>query len=210
MPVTHGHERFSRIRKVIFEVLLWSAAAGVLIMNVVLLRQNRTLRVVAASSKNMTADGIQPGAHLGRLLAAATLDNGHRPIAFPTPDSRKVLIITFSPGCPHCEANQKNWSVITSELRRRGEWHILWVSRDPVAFTKDYCEDHNMPFSETLADPTYRTYLALNLRQVPNTIAVDSKGVVEKVWGGELHSPQWAQVFDYFQVAYTPVSAKAD
>jgi hypothetical protein len=210
MPATHGSERFSRIRKAVFEALLWSAAVAVLIMNVVLLRQNRTLRVVAASSKNMTADGIQQGAHLGRLLAAATLDNGHQPIAFPTPDSRKVLIITFSPGCPHCQANQKGWSVITSELRRRGEWRILWVSRDPVALTKDYCEGHNVPFSETLADPTYRTHLALDLRAVPNTIAVDSKGVVDKVWRGELQSSQWKQVFDYFQVAYTPVSAKAD
>lgn len=210
MPATHGSERFSRIRKTVFEVLLWSAAVGVLIMNVVLLRQNRMLRVVTAAGKNMTADGIQPGAHLGRLLAAATLDSGFQPIKFPTPDSRKVLIITFSPVCPHCRANQENWSIITSELRRRGDWHILWVSRDPVTLTKDYCEEHKMPFSETLADPTYRTYLTLDLREVPNTIAVDSKGVVEKVWRGELRSPQWSQVFDYFHVAYTPLAVKAD
>lgn len=49
---------------------------------------------------------------------------------------------------------------------------------------------------ETFADPTYRTYVVLGLNQVLNTVVVDEKGIVRKVWRGELNTAKWRQVFN--------------
>ena len=83
---------------------------------------------------------------------------------------------------------------------------ILWVSRDPVEMTKDYAEDYDIPVAETLADPTYRTFMMLDLKMVPNTIVLDAKGVVEKVWPGELDATGWRSMFSYLHMpaALTP------
>lgn len=186
------------------DVLLWAVGIALIGTNVFLLRENRTLRGAASGAVDVA--NIVEGKHLPRNLAGATLDNAFRPIAFPATDSRRTLLITFSPSCPHCRANHKNWSVITSELRRQGGWRILWVSRDPVEMTKDYCEDSDIPVAETLADPTYRTYTMLDLRMVPNTVVIDSRGLVEKVWPGELDAAGWKDVFSYLHMspALTP------
>lgn len=188
---------FKRYGRQILDGLLWCVALGVLGMNISLLRENRTLQAAVSTAAR---PNIEVGKHLGRSVAAVTLDNLFHPIEFSAADSKRTLIITFSPLCPHCKANQQMWSIATKELRRRGGWRILWISRDPAAPTKDYCEDYDMPLAETFADPTYRTYLMLDLKEVPNTISVDQRGVVEQVWRGELQSDQWRQLFSYLEL----------
>jgi hypothetical protein len=62
------------------------------------------------------------------------------------------------------------------------------VSRDPVEYTKRYCEKNNIPISDVLADPPYSTYAQLRLVGVPFTVIVGPNGV-ERVWRGRL-TPQ--------------------
>jgi len=190
---------FHAAKNALLDVLLWSVGVGLLGANIVLLQQNRTLREAAVSGAAGNRS-IEAGKHLGRYLAAATMDSALRPIAFPSLDIKRTLMITFSPGCPHCKANLKTWSVITKELRRKGGWRIVWLSRDPVELTKDYCEDFDIPIAEAFAEPTYRTYLVMDLKEVPNTVVVDEKGIVERVWRGELGSAGWEQIFDYLHI----------
>ncbi len=64
----------------------------------------------------------------------------------------------------------------------------MWVSRDPVAYTRQYCEKNNIQPSDVLADPPYRTYFQLGLEGVPYTLVVGTQGVVEKAWKGRLTS----------------------
>ena len=49
---------------------------------------------------------------------------------------------------------------LANTLKRDGV-RVLWVSRDPVGITRDYCLKHGIPMSDVLADPPYRTYLQL-------------------------------------------------
>jgi peroxiredoxin len=63
---------------------------------------------------------------------------------------------------------------------------VLWVSRDPIEVTKEYCLKRGILLSDVLADPPYRTYTQLGLARVPNTVLVDATGTVEKVWPGRL------------------------
>jgi hypothetical protein len=43
-------------------------------------------------------------------------------------DSR-LVIITFSPSCPACQANQEGWMQLASTLEQQE--FARWVSRDP-------------------------------------------------------------------------------
>ena len=75
---------------------------------------------------------------------------------------------------------------------------VLWVSRDPMEITRDYCIKHGIRLSDTLADPPYRTYVQLGLARVPNTMLVRADGTVEKVWAGRLDQAGWNAMFAYF------------
>jgi peroxiredoxin len=176
--------RFSKV----MEILLWIAGLGVLAENIFLFRQNRRLNETLAPQ-------ISAGTQL-QMLAGLALDGRLEPVALPAAGS-KLLIITFSPGCPACQANQGGWMKLASMLERRGV-RVLWVSRDPIEITSDYCMKHGIPLSDTLADPPYRTFNQLGLARVPNTVLVAAEGKVEKVWAGRLDEAGWNTMFVYF------------
>ena len=75
---------------------------------------------------------------------------------------------------------------------------VLWVSRDPIEITREYCLKHGIALAKALADPPYRTYLQLGLARVPNTVLVGAGGTVEKVWAGRLDQTGWNSMFAYF------------
>jgi peroxiredoxin len=118
------------------------------------------------------------------------------PVNLPSGDS-KLLIITFSPGCPACQANQEGWANLASLLKAKGV-RVLWVSRDPIEVTREYCLKHGIPLIDAVADPPYRTYAQLGLARVPNTVSVGPDGTVEKVWAGRLDQAGWNSMFAYF------------
>src|SRR5260370_41951950 len=86
---------------------------------------------------------------------------------------------------------------VASTLGKKGV-HVLWVSRDPIEITRDYCVKHGISLSDVLADPPYRTFAQLGLARVPNTLLVGPDGRVEKVWAGRLDQSGWDTMFSYF------------
>jgi len=74
---------------------------------------------------------------------------------------------------------------------------VLWVSRDPIEITRDYCLKHGIRLSDTLADPPYRTFAQLGLARVPNTVLVGAESRVEKVWAGRMDQAGWNKMFAY-------------
>ena len=184
MAGTQPKIRFSKV----MEILLWLAGLGVLAENIFLFRQNRHLSEALAPQ-------ITAGTQL-RMLSGVALDGRLEPVTLPPADS-KLLIITFSPGCPACQANQDGWMRLASTLEQKGV-RVLWVSRDPIEITRDYCVKHGIPLSDTLADPPYRTFAQLGLARVPNTLLVGAEGRVEKVWAGRMDQAGWNTMFTYF------------
>jgi hypothetical protein len=53
---------------------------------------------------------------------------------------------------------------------------------------------HGMRLSNTLADPSYGTYLQLGLARVPNIVVVRGDSTVEKVWVGRLDQSKWDSI----------------
>lgn len=184
MPGTQSKSSFNKI----MEISLWVLALGVLVENIFLLLQNRRLN-------DALAPQILAGAQL-QVLSGLALDGRLKPVPFPAATSR-LLIITFSPGCPACQANQDGWMNLASALRQKGV-RVLWVSRDPIEITRDYCVKHGIPLSDVLADPPYRTFAQLGLARVPNTLLVGPDGRVEKVWVGRLDQAGWDTMFAFF------------
>jgi len=185
--------RFSKL----LEFLLALAGLAVIAINVVLLRQNLSLRQTLAPQ-------ITPGTRLENLSGVA-LDGRLQQLALPSGDSR-LVIITFSPSCPACQANQEGWMQLASTLEQQGI-RTLWVSRDPVDETKTYCVKHGMRLSNTLADPPYGTYLQLGLARVPNIVVVRGDSTVEKVWVGRLDQAGWDSIFTYFSERKEAISS---
>jgi peroxiredoxin len=184
MAGTQPKIRFSKV----MEILLWLAGLGVLAENIFLLQQNRRLNEALASQ-------ITAGTQL-KNLAGIAFDGRLEPVALPAAGS-KLLILTFSPGCPACQANQDGWMRLSSTLEQKGV-RVLWVSRDPIEITRDYCAKHSIPLSNTLAEPPYGTYVQLGLARVPNTLLVGAEGRVEKVWAGRMDQAGWNTMFAYF------------
>lgn len=176
--------RFSKM----MESLLWLAGLGVLAENISLFQQNRRMNETLAPQ-------ISAGAQL-QTLAGVALDGRLEPVVLPTAAS-KLLIITFSPGCPACQANQDGWMKLASTLEQKGV-RVLWVSRDPIEITRNYCVKYGIRLSDALADPPYRTFAQLGLARVPNTLLVGAEGRVEKVWAGRLDQAAWNAMFAYF------------
>jgi hypothetical protein len=106
MADAHPQIRFGKV----MEILLWLAGLGVLAENIFLLQQNRRLNETLAPQ-------ISAGTQL-QMLAGIAFDGRLEPVALPSAGS-KLLIITFSPGCPACQANQDGWMRLVSALERK-------------------------------------------------------------------------------------------
>jgi peroxiredoxin len=184
MEGTQPKSRFNKL----MEIFLWLVALGVLAENVFLFLQNRRL-------SDALAPQITAGAQL-QMLSGLALDGRPQQVTLPESGSN-LLIITFSPGCPACQANQDGWKKLANTLELKGV-RVLWVSRDPIEITRDYCSKHGIPLSDVLADPPYRTFAQLGLVRVPNTVLVGAEGRVEKVWAGRLDHAGWNTMFAYF------------
>ena len=184
MAGTQPKSRFGKV----MEILLWLVALGVLAENVFLFLQNRRL-------SDALAPQITAGAQL-QMLSGLALDGRPQQVTLPESGSN-LLIITFSPGCPACQANQDGWKKLANTLELKGV-RVLWVSRDPIEITRDYCSKHGIPLSDVLADPPYRTFAQLGLVRVPNTVLVGAEGRVQKVWAGRLDHAGWNTMLAYF------------
>ena len=184
MAGTNPKTRFSRV----MEILLWLAGLGVLAENIFLFLQNRRLSEALAPQ-------ISAGMQL-QMLAGIGFDGHMEPVSLPAAGSN-LLIITFSPRCPACQANQEGWMRLASVLKQK-KVRVLWLSRDSIEVTRDYCLKHGIPLNDTLADPPQRTFAELGLARVPNTVLVGAEGRVEKVWAGRLDQAGWNTMFTYF------------
>jgi hypothetical protein len=182
--------------------LLWCATVGVLILNIVLLRQNRILRTRLDSSTGAT---VTAGQQM-HDLAGVSLNGYLRPIALPASPSERLLIIGFSPNCGYCRANQNRWQVLARGVNERKGWRVVWVSRDPITLTADYCRTQSIANQDVVAEPPEATYDQLGLRIVPRTIVVGPGGIVEKVWSGQLGPNQWNEVFSFLKLSDNMVS----
>ena len=142
-------------------------------------------------------------------LAAVNMKGELARIGLPSSNKgEKLLIITFSPLCSFCRENMPGWLRLADNLRTRDSWRVVWVSRNSEQVTRQYCQEQHLPFDNVFSDPLHGTYLQLDLDTVPNVVALDSGGVVRRVWQGALSSQRWKEIAEYTGVPYEAILAE--
>jgi hypothetical protein len=169
-------------------------AVGLLFQNVVLVKQNRDLRMTLAPRSTLSS----PLSH----LIALNMDGARADIRPPVERGGKLVIITMSPFCPFCRASKAGWVALTTALMQKGKWNVVWVSRESVASTRRYCETNGIPLQNVFADATHQSYRELALDAVPNMVVVDHDGAVQRTWSGGLNPERSKQMSEYFGVPY--------
>lgn len=177
---------------------LWCAAVAILAENVLLTLQNRKLR-------SLPTERVQQGQKLINL-AGIGLDGRIQPLKLPSKGEPPLVIATFSPTCPFCQRTEPIWEQMSASLRARGV-RMVWVSRDPVELTREYCERIGLPARSVVADPPYHTFQQLGLQFVPLTVIVGPGGVVERRWTGVLSPSEAKQILALLPGQSTPYEA---
>lgn len=166
--------------KVVMQLMLCGGTV-LLILNVLLVQENKQLRVQA--SKPDRALEIKPGTSLPSLEG---LDSNGVWHSFDYgQDSRKTVLFVLSPTCQACKDNMPNLKAIINGIDRH-LFRPVAVSLQADGYVKEYTnmQDLNQIPILTKIDPKYR--VSYNLALTPQTILINTSGKVEKVWTGLL------------------------
>ncbi|RZJ79856.1 MAG: DsbE family thiol:disulfide interchange protein, partial [Brevundimonas sp.] len=125
--------------------------------------------------------GYKPDALVGRPLPVATLAPLDGAVAGPTPIALPAfaagsprVVNMFASWCTPCRAEHHN----LTKLRDRGIPVIGVAYWDKPAATRAYLDELGDPYAVVLLDPVGRLGLDLGISGVPETFAVDARGVI--------------------------------
>jgi peroxiredoxin len=160
--------------------LMFVLGATLLLVNVLLVQQNKKLKVLASRADR--ALEVKPGTALPPLEGFDI--NGAKHSVDYGRDSRKTVLLVLAPRCQACEENMPNWEAIINGIDQRS-FRLAAVSLQSEG-VKEYASRHGINQIPVLTkiDPKYR--VRYNLALTPQTILIAADGKVEKVWTGVL------------------------
>jgi hypothetical protein len=162
--------------------LIFLLAAMLLLVNILLVQQNKKLKVLA--SRPDRALEVRPGTALPPLEGFDS--DGQKHSINYGQDSRKTVLLVLSPRCHACEENRPNWEAIISGFDRRS-FRLATVSLQSEG-AREYVRQPEMDKVPVLTKIDPRLKVAYNLALTPQIILIDRGGKVEKVWTGVLKS----------------------
>jgi len=168
--------------------LLTIVGAVLLLVNVLLVQQNKKLQVLA--SRPDRALEARPGTALPPLEGIDS-DGNRRRVGYGQ-DSRKTVLMVFSPRCGACEEAMPTWDAIINGLDPRA-FQIAAISLQPEG-VKEYASRRGINRIPILTKIDSKYRVAYNLALTPQIILIDSGGKVEKVWTGVLRKEAQQEV----------------
>jgi peroxiredoxin len=160
---------------------------GLVVLNLALIIQNRNLRGSQARGNSVV---LKEG-DLVPSLSGLDIDGKEFTLDF-TSDSRKALILIFSPRCGYCTKNMPNWTAIADGLDRRS-FRIVEVSTISEG-VREYVDQYRLTGVPVVSDVDPKTRVAYEMNVTPQTILIDSHGRVEKIWTGVLQRDELTEV----------------
>jgi peroxiredoxin len=151
-----------------------------LVANIALLRQNSQLkaRLELPPPSLEAASGAQ-------MPDLRGFDPTGKPVeVLYGKDSRKVLVLVFSPTCPFCDQNWPKWQQLITSLDRAAVRPVL-VDVTSTATTQ-FVLQHQLAQLPVLLKVDPQAMVDYRFHLTPQTILVDHDGRVEKVWSGVL------------------------
>jgi hypothetical protein len=164
-----------------WNVLISSCCILLLAVNIALIRQNRQLKAqLSAPSPNLE---VARGAQMPELKG---FDTAGKPLNVQYgQDSRKVLVLVYSPVCGFCEQNWPKWEQLITGLDRGA---VRLVAVDVTATTKEpFIAQHKMSDLPVFVQVDPRDTLDYRFHLTPQTILLDRDGKVEREWTGVLN-----------------------
>lgn len=157
-----------------------TAALMLVPINVILMQQNRELRALIGERKRSLE--LKPGTIVPPLDG---LDiSGNRLRIEYGEDSRKTILLVFSPGCGICDENMPRWEALVRRLDMNS-FRVIAVSLIAQG-TREYINRYDLRTIPVIAEPDPEGRIAYNLVLTPQTILISSDAKVEKVWTGVL------------------------
>jgi hypothetical protein len=112
----------------------------------------------------------------------------------PRPGKR-ITYYSFSPTCHWCETNMPNMLTLAAALRPQERFVGLTQDSDRLS---EYLAEKKFSFPILVLSPGEQ--LAPRLGGTPTTIAVNEKGVIERLWRGAYGGTEKLGVEQFFQI----------
>lgn len=170
--MTDNTYKFSKTSIVIYLLVL----AGLVIMNLFLVIQNRNLKTESKAQKWVLQEGQSV-----KSLSGIDINNEKQNLEWGQ-DNRKTLLFIFSPKCSFCVENMPTVKSILAKTDK-ASFRIVFVSlmnEGTMEFAEKY-DIRNIPLF-TEVDPVSK--IEYEMKLTPQTILIDPNGKVEKVWIG--------------------------
>ena len=169
-------------------LLFGMLAVTILILNLMLVQQNRDLKAYANRVDQLIE--LNPGTRLPALEGSNA--EGNRIKVSYERETRKTLLLVYSPQCGSCTDNMPAWHTL---LKRADRDSVRIVGVSVLASgAADYARKHDLSGIETLTEVSPKVRTAYRLNLTPQTILISSDGVVEKVWSGVLSDEERGEI----------------
>lgn len=173
--------------------LPWVLIAGLMVGNVLLLRQNLAMR---ADLNKLKPNALQEG---DKVTAFSALDRMSRPvqISFTGKESTRVLLY-FAPACPYCQDQFVYWRQVL-ERTNQNKYQVVGAVSESEDQTKlaDYLSAMGCEAMQVvLLSPEVRRQYKLSM--TPITLVIDNDGSVKHSWVGRWDDRMIAEASDLF------------
>jgi peroxiredoxin len=175
-------------------MLLVLLVSALLLINAGLVIQNRSLKGIGvAGNRSMVlkqGDIVPSFSGIDIDGKSFTLDYGN--------DPRKAVMLVFSPRCGFCTKNMPNWNAITRGIDRNS-YRIVAVSIASEG-VKEYVSQHNLTDVPIIGEVDPKSRVSYEMSVTPQTILIDSRGKVERVWTGVLRPEERNEVEQFLSL----------
>lgn len=173
------------------DVLLLLVILILTVTNLILLRQNRSLKAAMALTSPAS---LQQGTLLPSF-AANTILGQRRTVDFSA--SEKTVLLVFQADCPACERIVPLWKDLKVDWDRR-QFQVFGISLDNQAKTNSFLTNSGLDL-ESFAGLDAAFKNRYGLHETPLTIVINRTGTVEKVWAGLADNETAQDVRSYFR-----------
>ncbi len=161
-----------------YQLFLYGALVLLAVQVLVLVRENKQLKEMVMASG---VEQVKAGSEFANI-DVTTLAGDPAQIDFRS-DSRSTILFVFSTNCKYCSENLPNWQSIYE--RHKDTYRFVAISDSPPGDTQKYVFDNNLTYPVYLPqDSNFRK--EYQLAGVPETLIINSDGIVENVWLGLL------------------------
>jgi peroxiredoxin len=160
-------------------------------------RQNAELRNRTQSPGDQSASTHAQSVREGyELPAFITRDTEGRESRIAVRGAGNTLLFIFSPACDRCEAGMPAWIKVGKKLAElQSNARVIALSTADSYTTVQYARRVKPPFA-VAPFPSLEMQKQYGVTEVPLTVVVDAKGVVQAVWNKPLDEGEVADVIE--------------